>query len=76
MLDFFLFMLIFLGFIAGSSFVYVLTTRLTRRVDAPPTQLTDSLLREVIESLTARLGRVEDELEFYKQLRAPEEPEP
>jgi hypothetical protein len=73
--EFFLFMLIVLGFIAGSSFVYVLTIRMSKRLDTRPTQPMDSLLREEIESLTVRLGRVEDELEFYKRLQAPEEPD-
>ena len=73
MLNFFFFMLILLGFIAGSSFVYVLTTRLTRRFDRGPDQPVDTLLREEVESLVARVNRVEDELEFYKRLAAPQE---
>jgi hypothetical protein len=33
------------------------------------------MLREELDSLTVRLGRVEEELEFFRKLKAPEGPE-
>lgn len=71
MLSFFLFMLIVFGFISGSSLLYVLVTRLTRRVEPGGEGLTFSMLRDELDSLTVRLARVEEELEFYKRLKAP-----
>jgi hypothetical protein len=73
-LEFFFFMLILLGFAAGSGFIYVLVTRLSRRVQPGGEDLSLSLLRDEVDSLTQRLGRVEEELEFYKRLGAPDEP--
>ncbi|MGW8267564.1 MAG: hypothetical protein ACWGSQ_14450 [Longimicrobiales bacterium] len=75
MLSFFLFMLIIFGFISGSTLLYFLVTRLTRRVEAGGDGLTFSMLRDELDSLTVRLGRVEEELEFYKRLTAPEKNE-
>ena len=76
MLEFFFFMLILLGFAAGSGLIYVLVTRLSGRIQSGGEDLTVSLLRDELDSLSLRLGRVEEELEFYKRLKAPDEPEP
>ena len=76
MLSFFLFMLIIFGFVSGFTLLYVLETRLTRRVEQGGEGLTFSMLRDEVDSLTVRLGRVEEELEFYKRLNAPEKVEP
>jgi hypothetical protein len=71
MFEFFFFMLIILGFMGGAGVLYVLLNRLTRRVeDGQDPNL--SLLRDELDSLTVRLGRVEEELEFYKKLNAPD----
>jgi hypothetical protein len=72
-LDFFFFILILLGFIAGSSFIYVLVTRSSRRIESGSGDLTVSLLRDELDSLSVRLERIEEELEFFKRLRAPDE---
>lgn len=76
MLDFFFFMLILLGFVAGSSLIYVLLTRLSRRIEPGGEGPSLALLREEMDSLQVRLGRVEEELEFYRQLMASDEGEP
>jgi len=72
--EFFFFMLILLGFAAGSGFIYVLVTRLSRRIEPGGEALTVSLLRDELDSLSLRLGRVEEELEFYNRLKSPDEP--
>ena len=68
-------MLIIFGFVSGFTLLYVLVTRLTRRVEQGGEGLTFSMLRDEVDSLTVRLGRVEEELEFYKRLNAPEKVE-
>lgn len=75
MLEFALFMLIILGFMGGAGFLYVLLTRLTRRV-GDGEDLNLSLLREELDSVSAQLARVEEEFEFYKKLNAPEQTDP
>ncbi len=72
MLEFALVLLIVLGFMAGGGFLFVLLNRLTRRVGTGE-GLNLSILRDELDSLSVRLGRVEEELEFYRQLKAPEE---
>jgi len=72
MLEFALLLMILLGFMTGAGFLYVLLNRLTRRVGTGE-DLNLSLLRDELDSLSVRLGRVEEELEFYRQLKAPEE---
>jgi hypothetical protein len=74
-LEFFFFVLILCGAFWGSSFVYLALQRASRRVEGPGEGPADALLREEVENLAGRLARVEDEFEFYKQLRAPDEPE-
>lgn len=76
MLEFLFFMVIVLGFLAGASFLYVLVTRMTRRVEPGGGDLDRALLREDLDSLSARVERVEEELEFYKKLNAPEQSPP
>jgi len=76
MLDFFLFMLILLGFIAGTGVVYALVTRLSGKLEKGGEELSLPRLRDELDSLSVRLGRMEEELEFYKELRVPEEPHP
>lgn len=73
MLDFFFFMLILLGFIGGSSFLYLLVTRSSKRIEPGSGELTGSLLRDEVDSLSVRLERIEEELEFFKRLRTPDE---
>ncbi len=73
MFEFFFFMLIILGFMGGAGFLYVLLNRLTRRV-GDGEDLNISLLRDELDSMSVRLGRVEEELEFYKKLKAPDFP--
>jgi hypothetical protein len=75
MLEFAFFLLVLLGFLAGAGFLYVLLNRLTRRVGTGE-DLNLSLLRDEVDALTARLGRMEEEMEFYRQLKAPEESGP
>lgn len=75
MLQFFFFMLIILGFIAGSAFIYIAVTRLTGRVKPGGEEFQLSMVREELESLAVRLGRVEEEVDFYKRLKGPETPE-
>lgn len=71
MLEFFFFMLILLGFIAGSGFIFVMLNRFSGRIKPGGEELRFSMLREELDSLSVRLGRMEEELEFYKQLRVP-----
>ena len=75
MLDFFFFMLILLGFISGSGFVYVLVARLSRRIESGGEDLTVTIFRDELDSVSVRLGRLEEEMEFYKRLKAPGESE-
>ena len=75
MLEFFFFMLIILGFMGGAGFLYALLGRLTRRVGQGE-DLNTSLLRDELDSVSVRLARVEEELEFYKKLNAPEPTNP
>jgi hypothetical protein len=72
-LDFFFFTLILLGFIAGASFIYVLVTRSSKRIEPGSGELTVSLLRDELDSFSVRLDRIEEEMEFFKRLRAPDE---
>jgi hypothetical protein len=74
-LDFFFFMLILLGFISGSAFIYVMVTRLSRRIEPGGEDLTVSMLRDELDSLSIRVGRVEEEMDFYKRLKGPGGPE-
>jgi len=75
MLEFFFFMLIILGFMGGAGFLHALLGRLTRRVGEGE-NLNLSLLRDELDSVSVRLARVEEELEFYKKLNAPEPTNP
>ena len=75
MLEFFFFILILCGAFWGSAFVFLALDRASKKLKGPREGPSDLLLREEVESLSGRLARVEDELEFYKQLRAPDEPE-
>ena len=68
MFEFFIFILILCGAFWGSALVYVIVRGLSKKLEASPVQPVDLLLREELESLAGRLGRVEEELEFYKQL--------
>jgi hypothetical protein len=70
--QFFIFILILSGAFWGSAFFLVLMKGLSKRLEAPRTGPVDALLREELESLAGRLERVEEELDFYKQLNAPE----
>jgi hypothetical protein len=70
-LEFFFFMLILLGFIAGSGLIFILVNRLSGRLRPGGEDLRFSMLREELDSLSVRLGRMEEELEFYKQLEVP-----
>jgi len=74
-LEFFFFMLILLGFAGGSGLIYVLVTRFSGRVESGGEGPGASLLRDEMDSVLVRLGRVEEELEFYRQLMAPDEGE-
>jgi len=58
----------------GSVFLYQILRRLTGRVGPPEGNGVTPMLLEEVESLSGRLARVEEELEFYKQLKAPEVP--
>ena len=75
MYEFFLFVLIICSAVWGSAFVFTLVGRLSKRVEPGNQEALIAVLREEMESLTGRLGRVEDELDFYKRLQAPDEPE-
>jgi hypothetical protein len=75
LLEFFLFILILFSAAWGSAFLYQIIGKFSRIVEPGNEEMGDSRLREEVENLAGRLGRVEDELEFYKQLRAPEEPD-
>jgi hypothetical protein len=75
-LEFFFFMLILLGFIAGSGFIFVMLNRFSGRIRPGGEELRFSMLREELDSLSVRLGRMEEELEFYKQLKVPRTEEP
>lgn len=75
MLEFFFFMLIILGFMGGAGFLYLLLNRLTGKV-GDGEDLNLSLLRDELDSVSARLVRVEEELEFYKKLKAPDQTSP
>jgi hypothetical protein len=72
--DFFLFVLIIFSAIWGSAAVFTLLGRISRRVEPRNQDALIGGLREEVESLSGRLGRVEEELDFYKRLQAPEEP--
>ena len=74
MYEFFLFVLIICSAVWGSAFVFTLVGRLSKRVEPGNQDALIGVLREEVESLSGRLGRVEEELDFYKRLKAPEEP--
>lgn len=73
MLEFFFFMMILLGFAWGATLLYYVAKAFAKRLEGPEPGPADALLREEVESLAHRLGRVEEELEFYKQLKAPDD---
>ena len=65
--------LIIVAAVTGSTFLYLLFDRLSRRIPPPEENANLALLREEVESLAGRLERVEEEVEFYKRLKAPDE---
>ena len=71
MLEFFFFMMILLGFGWGATLLYYVAKAFAKRLDGPDPGPADHLMREEVETLAHRLGRVEEELEFYKRLSAP-----
>jgi hypothetical protein len=71
--EFFLLMMILLGTAWGAAMLYFVARALSKRLDAPEPGPADALLREDVESLSHRLSRVEEELEFYKRLKAPDD---
>ena len=52
--------------------LYYVARAFSKRLDGPDPGPADALLREEVETLAHRLGRVEEELEFYKLLSAPD----
>jgi len=75
--EFFLFVLILLGAVWGSAFLYVVIRGISKRLEITEADEggNAALMREELASLAGRLERVEEELEFYKRLKAPDEPE-
>jgi hypothetical protein len=71
--QFFLFILILCGAVWGSALVFALVGRLSRRVESGNQDELLVMLREELDVLSGRLGRVEEELEFYKRLQAPKD---
>ena len=70
--EFFLFMLILFTFGWGSVF---LATRLKRGADRLESAADSELLARILEDmdrLSMRLSQVEEEMDFFKELRAPE----
>ena len=74
MVDFFFFVLIICSAIWGSATVFTLLGRVSKRVEPGDQDGMIRVLREELESVSGRLGRVEEELDFYKRLQAPDEP--
>jgi hypothetical protein len=74
MFQFFLFVLIICSAIWGSATVFTLLSRISKSVEPGNQDPMIGVLREELEALSGRLGRVEEELDFYKQLQAPETP--
>lgn len=78
MLDFFLLILILCGAAWGSAAVFVLLKAFAIRMEGKGLEkggggMDTELLREELERMAGRLGRVEEELEFYKRLKTPKE---
>ena len=61
--------------ITGSVSLFFLFDRLSSRRIPPLENGNVALLREEVETLAGRLERVEEEVEFYKRLKAPDEPD-
>jgi hypothetical protein len=74
-LEFFFFILILLGGFWGFTMLYYVAKALSKRLETPEPGPADVLLREEVENLAGRLARVEDELDFYRQLKAPDDPD-
>ena len=75
MFEFFLFVMIICTAIWGSATVFTLLGRVSRRVEPGNQDALIAALRDEVEYLTARVGRVEEDLDFFKELKAPNGPE-
>lgn len=76
MVSFFLFILILCGAVWGSALVFALVGRISRRVESGNQGELLVMLREELDALSGRMGRLEEELEFYKRLQAPKDERP
>lgn len=72
--EFALVMLIVFSAVWGSVFLGAYVKRLSRDHDARPDDVLLRGLREDTHQLEARLSRVEEELEFFRELHSPESP--
>jgi len=74
MFQFFLFVMIICTAIWGSATVFTILGRISRKVDPGNQADLIAALRDEVEYLTARVGRVEEDLDFFKELKAPSGP--
>jgi len=75
--EFFLLVLILFGAFWGSAFLWTIIKAISKRLAVAEVEGegNTALLREELEALSGRLERVEEELDFYKRLKAPDQPE-
>lgn len=72
--EFFLFMLILFTFGWGSAFLAARLKGGPNRLDSTADSELLARLLEDMDQLSIRLGRVEEDLDFFKELRAPGDP--
>ena len=75
MLDFLAFVMIVFTFGWGSAFLLKYFRRNWQRLDQTMDHEVIARLLEDTDQLASRLTQVEDELDFFKKLNAPEDPE-
>jgi hypothetical protein len=72
--EFFLFMLILFTFGWGSVFLAARLNRGPSRLESTADSELLARLLEDMDRISTRLGQVEEELDFFKELRAPDDP--
>ena len=71
--EFFLFMLILFVFGFGAAFLVPLVRRNSTRLEPPLDNQVLARLLEDVDQLSTRLSPLEEEVDFFKELNAPEE---
>jgi hypothetical protein len=73
--EFFIFMLILFGFGWGSAFLAARYQRYSKGVEGSMDQEVLARLLEDMDQLSTRLSRIEEDVDFFRDLRAPEAPD-